>query len=371
MKRSTLFLSLLMLLVLIPAIAVWAQTRNCSNITYAITNVTSGSLAGCTGWQGYTPTGYAWPQTTYFKVSGLQTQTGATNSPTTLGLSQEGRCWVAMGGVVVCRPLYTAPKNIPTYVGTAQNQITFESLDGAPVSSYPGGVGCGYVYGATQFYQCPTQACNSNTPPPPVPCAPKTSLAIKPTVSLLARLFPFSWVTSASTCTDSPIVIDVSGKGFFLTDAKNGVSFDIEGSGEPIQMGWTARGAENAFLALPGPDGLVHNGKQLFGNHTPQPQSDHPNGFDALRVYDTNNDGVIDARDPVFKSLRLWIDENHDGISQPGELHTLTELGVNSISLKYHYDPWSDPYGNSFRYRAKINDDTRDHWVFDVFFVEE
>jgi hypothetical protein len=104
-----------------------------------------------------------------------------------------------------------------------------------------------------------------------------------------------------------------------MTHAKrNNRKFDIEGSGEPVQMGWTARGAENAFLALPGPDGLVHNGKQLFGNHTPQPQSDHPNGFDALRVYDTNNDGVIDARDPVFKSLRLWIDENHDGISQPG-----------------------------------------------------
>ncbi len=37
----------------------------------------------------------------------------------------------------------------------------------------------------------------------------------------------------------------------------------------------------------------------------------------------TNN--VIDARDAVWASLRLWVDANHDGISQPEELLTRTE----------------------------------------------
>jgi len=97
------------------------------------------------------------------------------------------------------------------------------------------------------------------------------------------------------------------GKGFALTDAANGVTFDIAGSGTPVRLGWTAPDANNAFLALPGQDGLVHNGKQLFGNFTAQPASATPNGFAALAVFDDpknggNSDGVIDARDTVFTS---------------------------------------------------------------------
>jgi hypothetical protein len=105
-------------------------------------------------------------------------------------------------------------------------------------------------------------------------------------------------------------------------------------------MAWTAAGADNAFLALPSPDGLVASGKKLFGNFTPQPASTTRNGFAALAVYDDpanggNGDGVIDEKDAVFASLRLWIDANHDGVAQPGELHTLPSLGVYVISLKY------------------------------------
>jgi hypothetical protein len=162
-----------------------------------------------------------------------------------------------------------------------------------------------------------------------------------------------------------------------LTDAKDGVKFDIYGTGNPIQMGWTALGADNAFLALPGTDGLIHDGTQLFGNHTPQPQSATPNGFAALAVYDDpknggNGDGVIDSRDAVFSSLRLWIDANHDGISQPEELSTLPELGVTSISLKYKADERTDQYGNVFYYHAQVNPGgatNTGRMAYDVFFV--
>jgi hypothetical protein len=177
----------------------------------------------------------------------------------------------------------------------------------------------------------------------------------------------------------SPIIIDISGKGFDLTNAANGVKFDIFGTGTPVQMGWTSPGANNAFLALPGADGFVHNGKQLFGDFTPQPKSSTPNGFAALAVYDDpknggNGDGVIDAKDAVFASLRLWIDANHDGISQPEELHTLPSLGVNSISLDYHLSKRVDEYGNLLRYKSKVNPDDPDEahvgrTAYDVFFM--
>jgi len=175
----------------------------------------------------------------------------------------------------------------------------------------------------------------------------------------------------------SPIIIDINGKGFFLTSAANGVKFDISGTGNPVQMGWTASGADNAFLALPGADGLVHNGQQLFGNFTPQPASATPNGFAALAVYDDpknggDGNGVIDARDAIFSSLRLWIDANHDGISQPEELHTLPSLGVNSISLNYKAEQRTDQWGNVFHYRAQVNPGdpaSVGRLAYDVFFV--
>jgi hypothetical protein len=74
----------------------------------------------------------------------------------------------------------------------------------------------------------------------------------------------------------------------------------------------------------------------------------------------------------------LAIDENHDGISQPFELHTLPELGVLSLSLNYYQAHREDPFGNQFRYKAKVNPgrhDKRDEasevgrWTYDVFFA--
>lgn len=178
----------------------------------------------------------------------------------------------------------------------------------------------------------------------------------------------------------SPILIDTDGNGFHLTSAEKGVSFDITGDGHLTKMAWTAAGSTNAFLALPH-DGTITSGKELFGNFTPQPPSSHPNGFLALAIYDQpenggNGDGVIDEKDAVFSSLRLWIDSNHDGVAQAEEIHSLPELGVFSISLHYRESRKEDQYGNLFRYWSRINligpdeDDSRAGRVaYDVFFT--
>ena len=207
--------------------------------------------------------------------------------------------------------------------------------------------------------------------PPPDPCL---NGAVVPA--------PDTGATVAPDC--SPIIIDITGSGFHLTSASNGVLFDITGRGMPIQIAWTAPGAANAFLVLDRDNsGLITSGKELFGNFTAQAPSPHPNGFLALAEFDKpenggNGDGVIDAKDAIFTSLRLWIDANHDGTSEAGELFRLPDLGVFSISLNYNEVSRTDEFGNRFRYRAKINQANQQEdmsnagrFAYDIFLTTE
>jgi hypothetical protein len=68
-----------------------------------------------------------------------------------------------------------------------------------------------------------------------------------------------------------------------------------------------------------------------------------------------------------YSRLRVWVDLNHNGISEPGELFRLADLGISSISLKYQPNRWTDAYGNRFSYRAEIVRQGKVEWTYDVY----
>ena len=179
----------------------------------------------------------------------------------------------------------------------------------------------------------------------------------------------------------SPILIDVTGNGFELSNASTGVDFDIRAEGAPQRISWTVRDSDDAWLALDrNGNGHIDDGSELFGNFTAQPSppvGQQRNGFLALAEYDQpnkggNGDRLITPNDTIFSSLRLWQDRNHNGISEAAELVTLHNIGVRTIELEYKDSKKQDEHGNYFRYKAKVSDEQStdiSRWAWDVFLV--
>lgn len=195
---------------------------------------------------------------------------------------------------------------------------------------------------------------------------------------------PGSWNFEWCGCIpySSPIIVDVDGDGFDLTNASGGVTFNLNNIGGKEKIAWTRSNSDDAWLVLDrNGNGMIDDGTELFGDITPQPEpaaGEKKNGFRALAEYDKNSNGgnangQIENSDSIFSALRLWVDVNHNGLSEPSELHTLPSQNVAALELDYKSSKKTDASGNQFSFRAKVKSSRAEQlgrWAWDVYLVK-
>ncbi|MDM7857703.1 DUF6973 domain-containing protein [Thiopseudomonas acetoxidans] len=144
-----------------------------------------------------------------------------------------------------------------------------------------------------------------------------------------------------------PIILDLDGNGLQTVGLTSNIYFDHNGDGILSKTGWVGEG--DALLVWDrNANGLIDNGAELFGDFTPMPDGSlAPNGFAALAALDANGDGILDASDPAFAELKLWVDSDQNGTTGEGELISLADAGIASLNL-----------GNSLKNQKQSNGNT-------------
>jgi len=133
----------------------------------------------------------------------------------------------------------------------------------------------------------------------------------------------------------SPLVIDLNGDGIQTTTQANGVQFDLNNTGSAQSVSWVEKHDGLLAIDLNG-DGVINSGAELLGTSTRLADGTlAKDGWQALSQYDSNRDGRIDAQDAVFGKLKVWVDANGDGRTENGELKSLSDLNIQSISLNH------------------------------------
>ena len=122
----------------------------------------------------------------------------------------------------------------------------------------------------------------------------------------------------------TPIAIDLNHDGAIqYSGLSTGLTHDYVGDGSLVATAWV--GAQDGLLASHNPDGSI---KISFAT-----QAGETDLQGLAKVYDTNHDGIFDAKDAGFNNFGVWQDANSDGIVQEGEFRTLADRGIISLSL--------------------------------------
>ena len=153
-------------------------------------------------------------------------------------------------------------------------------------------------------------------------------------------------VTTYDDGTQRPVLLDLDGDGHVdlrpldLTATDPAATFDWDGDGVRDQTAWV--GPNDGLLAIDlgadgsgGPDGIIDQARELaFALWPENDGTSDISDLDGLRlVFDTNHDNALDANDDRWSEFRIWRDSNQNGVSDAGELLTMSEAGIKLVNL--------------------------------------
>ncbi|WP_295409661.1 hypothetical protein [uncultured Thiocystis sp.] len=176
----------------------------------------------------------------------------------------------------------------------------------------------------------------------------------------------------------SPIMLDLDRDGIETLSLNPGVQFDLRATGQATRNGWV--GPDDGLLVRDLNDnGRIDDGTELFGTATRLANGEKgAEGYVALRELDSNGDGAITAADEAWSELKVWQDSNSDGVSQAGELKSLTDdIGIKRLDLNAQtpFDSNGNPVYNNGNWVGLVSSfetlDGQTHEMADVWFKVE
>lgn len=128
--------------------------------------------------------------------------------------------------------------------------------------------------------------------------------------------------------------MDLDGNGIQTTATAgfSGSLFDHNKDGIRTATGWVASGDGLLVRDLNG-NGIIDNGGELFGENTLLADGTlAQHGYAALAELDSNADGVVDANDAAFATLRVWQDKTKTAFPKPMNC-TLWQIWASNRSI--------------------------------------
>jgi hypothetical protein len=129
----------------------------------------------------------------------------------------------------------------------------------------------------------------------------------------------------AYNATVTPVALDLSGDGQV---SYSQIKMDLNSDGILDTTSWVASQDGLLMHDMYGDGSVRENSQFAFARNAGETDLQ---GFAAQ--FDSNHDGVFDAKDAQFNEIAVWQDADQDGVADAGEVKHLAEMGITSIKL--------------------------------------